>query len=57
MLIKVGYKLCCLNEWCSGPPTWKVVADKPEEPQRCPTCGWSAFHGDGIKPIYEEVDA
>jgi len=52
----IRWQVCCWNEWCNGTEIWKVSEEKPEEPQKCPRCGWSAYHqghGGGIKPIYD----
>ena len=38
----------CLNEWCSGPERHSIVDGRPVA-WRCPTCGWLALPGDGIR--------
>lgn len=54
----IGYQLCCYNKGCSGPEVWGWHAGEalPAKDYPCPTCGWLAKLGDGIKPIIEEFD-
>ena len=49
----LGYQLRCHNEWCSGAEIYGWSNKLPAMPQRCPTCGWVALVGDGIKAIYD----
>jgi len=47
----VIYKISCHNEWCSGPEGLGYKTDRPPEPQHCPTCGWPAMYGSGIRRV------
>jgi hypothetical protein len=41
----LGWRICCMNEWCSGPEMhkwWDVEKGEPPEWLPCPTCGWLA---------------
>jgi hypothetical protein len=54
----LGYQIKCANEWCSGPEIWGWRKEKPVEPLRCPTCGYTALPGERqtVKPIYDEME-
>lgn len=45
------YTVNCHNEWCSGPEHFANIDKIPEEGIKCPTCGWLALSGSGIKKI------
>ena len=55
--IITGYRICCLNTWCSGPEKYARRDTKPTEYIPCPTCGWPAMPDDelAVRPIVEEM--
>ncbi len=52
-----GWLISCHNEWCSGPENYKYIngSKPPDEPINCPTCGWPAIRGSGIRALKEAV--
>jgi hypothetical protein len=47
-----AWMVSCHNEWCGGPENHTIASERPPESGvKCPTCGWLALHGCGIRSI------
>lgn len=50
------YTVSCHNEWCKGPEHFADIDKLPEKGIKCPTCGWLALPGHGIKKANEKTE-